>query len=161
MRIATAVLAGVSLFGLTACGDEKATTGGTEAAAPVASADAPKAEATTPAAAAAPEDKVVCEEANKAGESFSKAFIALAKTTGGEVAPADAKLMMADFAKGLTEAAGTSTTEVGKNVLIIAAETTKATEAADPASAIDSPESGKASKALNAACKSAGVKTNF
>ncbi|SDS67786.1 hypothetical protein [Actinoplanes derwentensis] len=162
MRFATAVLAGVSLLGLTACGDDEATSSAATPAAPAAtSAQAATPEATS-VAAAEPADKVICEDAAKASDSFKKALLTLAQAGGnGEIAPADAKLMLTDFGKHLTEAVAGSTTEVGKNAQIIADDATKAAAAADPISAVGAPESVKAGTALNAACKAAGVKTNF
>ncbi|MBW6433691.1 hypothetical protein KZ829_08035 [Actinoplanes hulinensis] len=160
MRIATAVLAGVSMMGLAACGDDKAATTTAEPAKPAATSALPEAEAAAPAAAA-PADKVICEDANKAAESFKKALLTIMSTTGGDVPKKDAALMLSDFAANLEKAAEGSDTAVATALKTNAAEAAKAAKADDPVNAADTPESAKAAKEFNAACKAVGVKTNL
>ncbi|WP_204294454.1 hypothetical protein [Actinoplanes campanulatus] len=161
MRIATAVLAGVSMMGLAACGDDKAATTTAEPAKPAATSALPEAEAATAPAAAAPADKVICEDANKASESFKKALLTIMKATGGDVPKKDAALMLSSFAADLEKAAEGSDTAVATALKTNAAEAAKAAKADDPVNAADTPEAAKAAKEFNAACKAVGVKTNL
>lgn len=151
-------------MGLAACGGGDETSDTAAPAAPAAttttSAAAPAATEAAPAADA-PDDKTVCEGANKAADSFKKAIMVFASSGSGEIPAADAKVMYQGFAKDLTAAAGGSTTEVGKAVTLIATQATTASESKDPVNDGDTPEAEKAGKALNEACKDAGVKTNF
>jgi hypothetical protein len=156
-RIITAVLAGVCVVSLAACSEEAATT---TTAQPTATTAAATTEAAAPPAAAAPSDKEVCEGANKASESMKDAMTTIYQTTG-DLKPADQQTILADMAKQLDKAAGTSETEVGKAVKLIASQATEAAAAKDPTAALDTPESTKAGKALNAACKKAGVTTQY
>lgn len=157
-RIVTAALAGVFLVSLSACSEEKAPATSAQPAATTASAAAPA--ATTEAAAAAPSDKEICEGANKASEAMKDAMTTIYQTTG-DLKPADQQTILADMAKQLDKAVGTSETEVGKAVKLIATQATEAAAAKDPTAALDTPESTKAGKDLNAACKKAGVTTQY
>ena len=145
------------MMGLAACGE------GTDTAAPAAeTTTAPAttaAEATTAAPAAGTADKAVCEQAEKAAKAFKKAVIVLAQS--GEIAATDAKAMLTDFANGLTKVAEGADGEVATAVKANADAARKAAGAKDPVEASDSPEAAKAGKELNAACKAAGVTTNF
>ncbi|MEV0900579.1 hypothetical protein [Actinoplanes sp. NPDC049802] len=159
VRIATAVLAGVSLMGLAACGDDKATTAA-EPPKPAAT-TAAEAQPTAEAAEAAPADKVICEDAAEAATSFKKALMTIMKTTGGDIPKKDAAVLLSEYAANLEKAAGSSDTAVAVALKANAAAAATAAGAADPATAADTPESAKASKDFNAACKAAGVKTNL
>ncbi|MEU4689058.1 hypothetical protein [Actinoplanes sp. NPDC023714] len=167
-RIASAVLAGVFLLGLTACGSDSETETAAPAATTAAEATTAAAEATsaaadpaTTAASGGNADTVTCEQANKAAESFKKAVLTLAQSGAAEISPADAKAMLEDFATQLTKATEGASPELAAAVKANADAATKAAAAKDPGSAMDSPENVKAGQELNAACKAAGVETNF
>ncbi|BEL03082.1 hypothetical protein Q0Z83_012730 [Actinoplanes sichuanensis] len=157
-RILTAALAGVFVLSLTACSEETPAT----TAQPTATAAAPEAtvEATTPPPAAALSDKEICEAANKASESMKDAMTTIFQTTG-DISAKDSAAILADMAKQLDKAATGSDTEVGKAVQLIASQATEAAAAKDPTAALDTAESEKSGKALNAACKKAGVTTKY
>ncbi|MEV4274625.1 hypothetical protein [Actinoplanes xinjiangensis] len=160
-RILTAVLAGVSVLSLAACSEETPTTSAQPPAATTAAAPAATTAATTPPpAAAGASDKEICEAANKANESLKKAMTTLFQTTG-DISAADQKAMLTDLAKQLDKAAAGSDTEVAKAVQLISSQATEAAGAKDPTTALDTPESEKSGKALNAACKKAGVTTRY
>jgi hypothetical protein len=159
-RILTAVLAGVSVLSLAACSEEAPATSAQPPAATTAAAPAATAEATTPPAAAGSSDKEICEAANKANESLKKAMTTLFQTTG-DISAADQKAMLTDLAKQLDKAAEGSDTAVAKAVRLISSQATEAAAAKDPTTALDTPESEKSGKALNAACKKAGVTTRY
>ncbi|GIE34583.1 hypothetical protein Ait01nite_076280 [Actinoplanes italicus] len=163
MRLATAVLAGVSLMGLTACSDEPATTTTADkpaAAATTTAAAAP--ETSTAPAAAALSDKELCQEAGKASDAMSKALTTLIQANpSGDIPPADASAMLKDLANSLNKAAEGGTSEVAKGMQDIAAQSLKAAEAKDPTTALDTPESAKTGAAFNAACKKVGVTVKY
>ncbi|GAA2623727.1 hypothetical protein [Paractinoplanes durhamensis] len=161
-RIASAVLLGVSLIALAACGQDTDTTApaATAVAATPAAATSPAAPATSAAAVAAKADKEVCEDATKAAESLKKAVLVLAQS-GNEIAPADAKALLTDFANNLTKAGEGADGKVATAIKANADAARKAAAAKDPLTAADTAESAKAGKDLNAACKAAGVKTTF
>ncbi|GIM91772.1 hypothetical protein Ato02nite_035650 [Paractinoplanes toevensis] len=150
-------------MGLTACGTatETAAPAATTAAAAAETTAAPAAAETTAApAAAGSTDKEICEQANKASESFKKAVLVFAQTVD-EIPAADAKLMLTDFAKSLTKAAEGADGAVATAVKANADAALEAAAAKHPVEAADSAEAAKAGKDLNAACKAAGVTTNF
>jgi hypothetical protein len=160
IRLASAVLAGVSLMTLTACGDATDTAAPAATTATVPAATTPAVEATTAPPAEAKADKEVCEDAHKAAESLKKATVVLARS-GTEISAADAKAMLTDFANSLAKA-----TEGGDPKLTAAVRANvdaalAAAAAPDPMTSADTPEAAKAGKDLNALCKAAGVKTAF
>jgi hypothetical protein len=159
-RIITAVLAGVCVVSLSACSEEAATSTAQPTAANTAATPGATTEAAAPPAAAAPSDKEICESANKASESMKDAMTTIYQTTG-DLKPADQQKVLADLAKQLDKAVGTSETEVGKAVKLISSQATEAAAAKDPTAALDTPESEKSGEALNAACKKAGVTTQY
>ncbi|KHD77390.1 hypothetical protein MB27_11645 [Actinoplanes utahensis] len=167
MKVASAVLLGVSMMGLAACGEEEKSSstatgaGATSAAAPAAEATSAAPAATAVAAGPAPSDKDLCTAAEKANVAFKKSAMDLIQKTGGEIPPAQAGKMLTDLAAGLTEAAGSSTTKAAATVKVIATQMTTAAGAADPITAGDTPEATKTGKEFNAACKAAGVTTHF
>ncbi|WP_433832810.1 hypothetical protein ACQP2E_17115 [Actinoplanes sp. CA-015351] len=162
MRLASVVLLGVSLMGLAACGDEAATEVAAPAAATTASATAATSAAEpTATAVASKTDKELCEEANKAVDAFKTAILTLAQSGAEEIAPADAKAMLEDFAAKLTTATEGADSEIATAIKAQIAASEKAAKAADPAAALDSEETAKSSKEINAGCKKAGVTTNF
>ncbi|RAK29786.1 hypothetical protein B0I29_117112 [Actinoplanes lutulentus] len=147
-------------MGLAACGYEAATEVAAPATTATAAATTPAAEPTA-TAIASKTDKELCEEANKAADSFKKAILVLAQSGASEIAPADAKAMLEDFAAQLTTASEGADSEVATAIKAQAAASEKAAQAKDPASALDSAETTNASKQINAGCKKAGVTTNF
>ncbi|MDI6104727.1 hypothetical protein QLQ12_39670 [Actinoplanes sp. NEAU-A12] len=157
VRVATAVLAGVSLWGLAACGEEKtATTTAPVATSPAAKPAASTAATTAPAAKAG-SDKELCQAADKAEKDMKAAMLTITQTTGGELSAADAKAMLTGFSKSLTTAAAGSDSKVAKIMTTIGAQAAKAAAAKDPGTAADTPEAEKSGKELIAACKAAGV----
>ncbi|WP_430782872.1 hypothetical protein [Actinoplanes sp. G11-F43] len=149
------------MMGLAACGGgDEATSGAAAPAATTTSAAAPAATEAAPAADA-PDDKAVCEAANKASDSLKKAMLTLMQNGAEDLPPSDMKLLLTDFAKSLNEAAGSSDSKAGAAVKLIATQSTEAAAAADPSKALDEDAATKAGKDLNAACKAAGVTTNF
>jgi hypothetical protein len=158
-RILTAVLAGVSVLSLAACSEEAPATTA-QPAATTAAAPAATTETTTPPAAAALSDKEICEAANKASDSMKTAMETLFKTTG-DLTPKDAAAVLTDMAKQLNEAAAGSDTAVAKAATLIATQASEAAAAKDPTTALDNAESEKSGQALNAACKKAGVTTQY
>jgi hypothetical protein len=160
IRVASAVLIGLSMIGLAACGDDTETTASTATTTAPAAATTAAAEATTEAAVAGKADKEICEQASKASDSFKKAVVVLARS-GNDIAPADAKLLLTDFAKNLNKAAEGSDSKVATALKANADLALEAAAAKNPVEAADTPESAKAGKDLNAACKAAGVTTTF
>jgi hypothetical protein len=158
-RILSAALAGVFAFSIAACSEEAPTTSA-QPTATTAAAPAATTEATTPPAAAALSDKEICEAANKASDSMKKAMETIYKTTG-DLKPADQQTILADMAKQLDKATEGGTSEVAKAVKVISSQATEAAAAKDPTAALDNADSAKAGKDLNAACKKAGVTTNY
>jgi hypothetical protein len=158
-RILPAVLAGVSVLALAACSEEAPATSA-QPAATTAAAPAATTEATTPPAAAALSDKEICAAANKASESMKDAMTTLFQTTG-DIPAADQKAILTDMAKQLGKAAEGSDTDVAKAVQLIATQASEAAATKDPTAALDNAESEKSGKALNAACKKAGVTTRY
>ncbi|GIF26584.1 hypothetical protein BJ973_001028 [Actinoplanes tereljensis] len=144
-------------MGISACGDDADTAAGTSTTT-VASAAAPAAEATT-AAAAGVSDKELCEQANKAADSFKKAALTLA--AAGDIPVTDAKAMLTDFASTLTKLADSGDGAVATALKANADAALQAAGEPNPVEAADTPESEKAGKDLNAACKAAGVTTVF
>ncbi|WP_433789558.1 hypothetical protein [Actinoplanes sp. CA-252034] len=160
-RILTAVLAGVSALSLAACSEEAPATS-TKPAATTAAAPAATTEAAAPPAAAGLSDKEICESVNKVTDSMKTAMMTIAQATqGGDIPVADQKAILTDMAKQLDKAVEGSDTEVAKAVKLISSQATEAAAAKDPTAALDNPESDKSGKALNAACKKAGVTTQF
>jgi hypothetical protein len=163
LRLATAVLAGVSLMGLTACSeDAPTTTAADKPSAPAATTTAAAPETSTAPAAAALSDKELCQEAGKASDAMQKALMTLIQANpSGDIPAPDAAAMLKDLAASLTKAAEGGTSEVAKGMQEIAAQSLKAAEAKDPATALDTPESAKTGTAFNAACKKAGVTVKY
>jgi hypothetical protein len=162
LRVATAVLAGVSLMGLTACSDDAATTTAADKPAAAATTTSAAPETSTAPAAAALSDKELCQEAGKASDAMGKALTTLIQANpSGEIPAPDAAAMLKDLANSLNKAAEGGTSEVAKGMQDIAAQSLKAAEAKDPTSALDTPESAKTGAAFNAACKKVGVTVKY
>ncbi len=164
MRVASAVLIGVSLMTLTACsGDDTPAAVATPPAAAPTGETADPAATTPPAAepvAAAPSDKKLCEGANTADKAMKAELIKAMQSSGGDLPAADTKKILTGLATKLM-AAGESDTKVGAAVKEFVAQTTAAASAADPMAALDNPAYEKAGKGLTAACKTAGVTVNY
>ncbi len=158
MRVLPAVLIGVSLMALTACGGDD--TPATSAPAATATAAATTA-AAEPAGAPTASDKKLCEDAEKAGKAMKTELINVMKESQGEMPTAEVKKILAGLGDELTKVAGTSDSAVGTAVKDFAAKSTEASSAADPVTASDNPAYEKSGKDLTAACKAAGVKVAF
>ncbi|GLY06905.1 hypothetical protein Acsp01_72840 [Actinoplanes sp. NBRC 101535] len=158
----SAILIGVSVFALSACGGTDTTS--TDAAAPTAttSAAAPAAEATTSAAAAAPaaSDKELCAAAEKVSKEFKNEILEVFKS-GGDVTPEVGKKLYTQLATGLSEAAGSGDSAVATAMKQMADEAAKGAASANPVEDGDTKEAEKAGAALTAACKEAGVKVVY
>ncbi|MEU4560218.1 hypothetical protein AB0F72_17700 [Actinoplanes sp. NPDC023936] len=159
IRVASAVLAGVSMMSLAACGEETETAAAT--ATTTATASAAATEAAASAAPARNADTVTCEQAERAVKSFKNALLSLAQSGVTEISPTDAKAMLIDLADDLTKASEGASDEVAAALKANIDAALKASNDKDPATAIDSPETAKAGKDLNALCKAAGVETTF
>jgi hypothetical protein len=155
-RIASAVLSGVVLMTVAACGTDK--TDSTAGAAPTNAASAPAAAETTPAAAPA-DDKAMCTEADKAAKAMTKSIVKLV-ATGADPAPADFAKILNEMKTVLT-ATAQGDSKVATAMKELAAESAKAAALPDPAAATEEPAYQKANKEVTAACKAVGVKVNF
>jgi hypothetical protein len=162
LRFATAVLAGVSLMGLTACSEEPATTTADKPAPAATTTAAAAPETSTAPAAAALSDKELCQEAGKASDAMQKTLMAMIKANpNGEFPAADSAAMLNELAANLNKAAEGGASEVAKGMQTIAAQSIEAAKATNPTAALDTPESTKAGTALNAACKKVGVTVKY
>jgi hypothetical protein len=157
MRVLPAVLIGVSLMALTACGGDDTPA----ASPPAATAAVETTAAAEPAGAPAAGDKKLCEDAEKAGKAMKTELIKVMSESQGEMPTAEVKKILAGLGDELTKVAGTSDSAVGTAVKDFAAKSTEASSAADPVTASDNPAYEKSGKDLTAACKAAGVKVAF
>jgi hypothetical protein len=165
IRTVLVALAGVSLMSLTACAGDDATNASTAPAATTAAAPVTSTEAAAPAGDA-PDDKTICNAANKADKAMKAELISAMQKTQGELDGAGYQKILVGLATQLTTAAGSSETEVGTAVKTFAAKATEAGDnaakaAASPESALDSPGFEKSGTDLTAACKAAGVTVNY
>lgn len=163
-RITSAVLFTAAVLSLSACGDDDKSEAGASTTSSVAATAAsgpptPAAEATTAAAAGGAGDKKVCEDANKAGEAMKDALVKA--VSGGDLAAADAKKMLTDFAAQMTTAVGAETGPAATQAKKLADVAAKTAAATDPFAAMEDPSFEQAGTDLTAACKTAGVKVNF
>jgi hypothetical protein len=157
-RIASAVLGGVFLLSVAACGTDK--TDSAAGSAPTNAASAPAPAETTAAAAAAPaDDKAMCTAADKAAKAMTKEIVKLVGS-GADPAPADYAKILNDMNAVLT-ATAKGDGNVATAMKEVAAQSAKAATLPDPSAGAEDPAFEKAGKELTAACKAAGVKVNF
>ncbi|MEU8241058.1 hypothetical protein AB0C07_22670 [Actinoplanes missouriensis] len=161
IRVASAVLAGVSLMTLAACGDDSEPAAPAATTATTPSATTVTADAAASAAPARNADTVTCEQAERAVKSFKNAILTLAQSGVTELSPVDAKAMLTDFADDLTKASEGAGPEMTAALKANIDAALTAAKDKDPGTALDSPETAKAGKELNALCKAAGVETTF
>jgi hypothetical protein len=159
LRVASAVLIGVSLLALTACGGDEPTT--TAAPAPVAT-TASSAPAAADPAAGGSSDKEICEAAKKAGQAMKTAVVDAFKA-GAQPSPDAFKKILDDLDQQLTTlAAGAEgDSKVAAALKKISAEAAEAAKAADPVEAAAKSSFEKAGTDLTAACKAVGIDVNF
>jgi hypothetical protein len=81
--------------------------------------------------------------------------------SGAPVSADDQRKIFTRTAEHLDKAAEGSDTDVGEAVRLFAAQVTEASTARDPISALGAPETKKAGKALNDACKKVGITTYY
>ncbi|GAB2619686.1 hypothetical protein Aab01nite_33810 [Paractinoplanes abujensis] len=166
VRTTFAAVLGASLMSLAACaGDDATEASGTPATTATSAAPAATTEAAAPAGDA-PDDKTICNAANKADKAMKAELISQMQKTQGELDGAGYQKILVSLADQLTAAAGSSESEVGKAVKTFS---TLATEAganaakagANPEAALAAPGFEKSGTDLTAACKAAGVTVNY
>lgn len=168
VRLSTVVLTCVSVLALTACSEAEPSTttapsASATAAAPSAATDPTTIDPSTggPTAAADPTaDKKLCTAAKKIADT-TKADVMKAATSGGDPTPTIRKAyteMAQKLAKATT---GVPTSEAVTALAAFGAASGRAATAANLDTAADAPEFQKTSAMANAACKKAGVDTNF
>lgn len=168
MRMSSAVLIGVSVLSLAACGGDETPTAAAPTTAPAATTTATEAApdpaatsvAAAPAAGGAATDKQLCAAANKADKSM-KAELIKAMQAGGEPDAAVFKKVLDGLAGQLNTAAAGSDSKVAVAMKDFAGRAGEAAAAADPVTASDTPAFEQSGKDLTAACKAAGVKVNY
>ncbi len=152
------ILLTCAVLGLAACGDEKPST--TAGPAATSASAAPSSAAPSPSAAAAVSDKELCTAAEKINKDM-RAKLMTAVQSGGDLTKQTGAILT-ELGDRVTQLAGTAGD--GKTATALkefAAEAAKAGSAADPGTAADNPAMEKASKDINAACKTAGAPTTF
>ncbi|MFJ5665130.1 hypothetical protein [Micromonospora sp. LA-10] len=156
------ILLTCAVLGLTACGDEKpSTTAGPAAtsASAVPSSAAPSSAAPSPSAAAV-SDKELCTAAEKINKDM-RAKLMTAVQAGGDLTKQTGAILT-ELGDRVAQLAGTAGDGKAATALKeFAAEAGKAGSAADPGTAADNPAMEKASKDINAACRTAGAPTTF
>ncbi|MEU8072577.1 hypothetical protein [Micromonospora sp. NPDC049151] len=151
------ILFACAVLGLAACGDEKpATTAGPAAT----SASAVPSTAAPSPSAAAMSDKDLCTAAEKINKDM-RAKLMTAVQSGGDLTKQTGEILT-ELGDRVAKLAGTAGDGKAATALKeFAAEAGKAGSAADPGTAADNPAMEKASKDINAACKTAGAPTTF
>ncbi|WP_194822065.1 hypothetical protein [Micromonospora sp. S-DT3-3-22] len=165
--MSTVVLTCVSVLALAACSEAEPSTTAAPSTSATASATAAAPSATTdpttggPTAAADPSaDKKLCTAAKKIADT-TKADVMKAATSGGDPTPTIRKAyteMAQELAKATTDA---PTSEAVTALAAFGAASGRVATAANLDTAADAPEFQKTSAMANAACKKAGVDTNF
>ncbi|MEU1761496.1 hypothetical protein ACFYPF_20470 [Micromonospora sp. NPDC005223] len=151
------ILLTCAVLGLAACGDEAPTT--TAGPAATSASAVPSTAAPSPSAAAM-SDKELCTAAEKINKEMRAKLMTVVQT-GGDLTKQTAEILT-ELGGRVTELAGTA--GAGKAATALkefGAEAGKAGSAADPGTAADNPAMEKASKDINAACKTAGAATTF
>ncbi|MFG2069022.1 hypothetical protein ACGFKZ_19435 [Micromonospora tulbaghiae] len=137
------ILLTCAVLGLAACGDEK-----------------PSTTAGPAATSAAVSDKDLCTAAEKINKDMRTKLMAVVQG-GGDLTKQTGAILI-ELGDRVTELAGTAGDGKAATALKeFGAEARKAGSAADPGTAADNPAMEKASKDINAACKTAGAPTTF
>jgi hypothetical protein len=160
IRYASAVLIGVALLTLAACGGNDTPTAGSAPSAPATTSAAPTPPASTGATAAASADAKLCETANKIGAAMKTELLKAVKDDG-TLDVAQAKKTLTGLADQLNAAAVDNDGQVAAAMKDFAAQSAKAATAADPTTAVSGPAYEKAGSDLTAACKAVGVSVNY
>ncbi|MCO1616283.1 hypothetical protein AB0F93_12445 [Micromonospora tulbaghiae] len=151
------ILLTCAVLGLAACGDEKPST--TAGPAATSAAAVPSTAAPSPSAAAV-SDKDLCTAAEKINKDMRTKLMAVVQG-GGDLTKQTGAILI-ELGDRVTELAGTAGDGKAATALKeFGAEARKAGSAADPGTAADNPAMEKASKDINAACKTAGAPTTF
>src|SRR5689334_8595939 len=126
MRVLPAVLIGVSLLALTACGGDDTPAASAPAATTTAAAPAATTEAAAPADGPAPSDKKLCEDAEKAGKAMKAELIEVMKKSQGEMPTADMQKILVGLGEDLNTVAAASDSAVGAAIKDFAAKSAQA-----------------------------------
>ncbi|MEU7713996.1 hypothetical protein ACFWDK_28590 [Micromonospora chalcea] len=151
------ILLTCAVLTLAGCGDEKPST--TAGPAATSASAVPSTAAPSPSAVAV-SDKDLCTAAEKINKDMRTKLMAVVQ--GGGDLTKETGAILTELGDRVTKLAGTAGDgEAATALKEFGAEAGKAGSAPDPGTAADNPAMEKASKDINAACKTAGATTTF